>query len=76
MRYWGLAVVLAAGIGCSRDTHRDEPAARQLGREAYHATQDVKRGAKKAAQELREAGKEVRQGWKEAKRDREEQPRK
>jgi len=68
------SILLTAIIGvvgltsCTRD-RRDEPAARQVGREAYDATQEIKRGAKKAAREVRDAGKEIRQGWKEAKRD-------
>ena len=53
-------------ISCGR---REEPAARQLGREAYEASQDIKHGAKKAAKELRKAGKELRQGWNEARRE-------
>lgn len=69
-----LGAILAAIVGvsgCSR-TERDrrgEPAARQVGREAYDASQDIKRGAKKAAQELRKAGKELQRGWNEEKRE-------
>ena len=69
-----LIAILAAGLGvsgCNR-TDRDrrgEPAARQVGREAYDASQDIKRGAKKAAQELRKAGKELRKGWNEERRE-------
>ena len=70
MRACGLALIFVGGLiftSCNRDAHRDEPAARQVGREAYRASQEIKRGAKEAAQELRKAGKEVRQGWNEAK---------
>ena len=64
--YFSLVIVMATGlVSCSRR----EPTARQLGREAYDASQDIKRGAKKAAKELREAGKELRNGWNEAKRE-------
>ena len=72
MRTWGailLLVGMMAASSCSRDKHRDEPAARQLGRDAYKASEEIKRGAKEAAQELRKAGKEIRKGWKEAKQD-------
>jgi hypothetical protein len=69
--------VFTLGCGltsCRRDTREKEPAARQVGREAYRASEDIKRGAKKAAQELRETGKEIRQGWKEAKREERVEP--
>ena len=72
MRALGLAALLIAGSmlsSCSRGTHRDEPAAREVGRDAYRASQDIKRGAKKAGQELKEAGKDLREGWNEAKRE-------
>jgi hypothetical protein len=72
MRSWRVFFVLAAGVAftsCNRDNHRDEPAARQVGRDAYRASQELKEGAKKAEQELRNAGKEVREGWNEAKKD-------
>ena len=79
MRTYGLALILTVGLtitSCKRDAHRDEPAARQVGRDAYRASEEIKRGAKKAAEELRKAGKEVRQGWNEAKRKEDSQPRK
>ena len=72
MRRSTVLLVFAAAIwvtSCNRDRHRDEPAARQLGREAYRAQKEIKRGAKEAAQELRKAGKEIRKGWKEASRE-------
>ncbi len=78
MRLYVMALLLAAGLmisSCNRD-RRDEPAARQVGREAYRASEEIKRGAKKAAQELRKAGKEIRQGWNEAKRKDDTDPRK
>ena len=46
---------------------RNDPAARQAGREAYKASQELKKGAKKAAHDLQSAGKEFSQGWSEAK---------
>ncbi|HEX6971703.1 MAG TPA: hypothetical protein VF234_05755 [Limnochordia bacterium] len=61
------ALALAIGLcGCSR---REQPTARQAGREAYQAGQAIKKGAKEAAKEIRDAGKEFRQGWKEARRE-------
>lgn len=73
MRTSYLIPVVAVGLGlssCNRqDTRRGEPAARQVGREAYDASQDIKRGARKAAKEIRDAGKELRKGWKEAQRE-------
>jgi hypothetical protein len=72
MRTSGVILVLAvtiAATSCNRDRRRDEPAARQVGRDAYRASKEIKRGAKEAAQELRKAGKEIRKGWSEAKRD-------
>ena len=77
MRAYGPAFLLAIGLtftGCSRDAHPNEPAARDVGRDAYRASQEIKRGAKKAGKELQKAGKEVRQGWNEAKH--EDRPRK
>lgn len=72
MRTWGAILVLVAttvATSCNRDKHSNEPAARQLGRDAYKTSEQIKRGAKEAAQELRKAGKEIRKGWKEAQRD-------
>jgi len=67
-----LSITLSAvlwGVSCKRsDTPRDNTAARQAGRDAYHATQEIKRGAKQAAKEIRNAGKEMREGWNDAKR--------
>ena len=76
MRKLRIALVIAAGVGlvsCNREPvrrdnaadRRSEPAAREVGREAYSATQEIKRGAKKAAKELKTAGKEFREGWSE-----------
>jgi hypothetical protein len=69
MRISHLSLVLAAAVGlvsCNRTAdHREEPVARQVGKEAYSASQDIKRGAKKAAKEIRKAGKEFREGWSE-----------
>lgn len=50
----------------SCDRWRDDSAARQAGREAYRASKDLKKGAKRAAHDLRTAGKQFREGWKEA----------
>ena len=64
---------MIAGVflsACTRtEQRRDDNSARQAGREAYRASQDVKHGAEKAAKELRNAGKEFREGWSEARRE-------
>ncbi len=72
MRPSALTIVLAAGLalaGCARQDDHHEPAARELGREAHHAADDIKRGADKAAQEARQAGRNFREGWNEGKHD-------
>jgi hypothetical protein len=68
-----IGLILAS---CNRDAHRGEPAAREVGKDAYRASQEIKRGAKEAVQEVRKAGKEVREGWNEAKREDNARPRK
>jgi hypothetical protein len=75
----GLIVAVALGLGaCDRrdSTRRDEPPARQVGREAYDLKQELKRDAKEAAKELRQAGKEAREGWNEAKQEDKTHPKK
>ena len=73
MRILCLAPVVVAGLfltGCTRTEERhDDTAARQAGREAYRASEDVKHDAEKAAKELRNAGKEFREGWSEARHE-------
>ncbi len=64
-----ISIGLLVGTLLLSSCSREDPGARQVGRDAYHATEQIKRGAKKAAKELREAGKEVRQGWNEARRE-------
>ena len=65
-----LPVLIFGLCSCAReDRSRREPAAHQAGREAYHASQELKRDARDAAHDLRSAGKEFRQGWSEAKHD-------
>lgn len=64
-----LAILALASCERKGETNRNEPAARQVGREAYQAGQDIKRGAKKAANDIREAGRQFREGWSEAKHD-------
>lgn len=68
MRNYLLATLaLAVGLtGCAR---RDEPTAKEVGREAYQAGQKIKKGAKEAAREIKEGAKEFKEGWNEAKRD-------
>ena len=59
-----IAAILSLCSCTRRDANRrDEPAARQAGRDAYEASQEIKHGAKEAAHELRQAGKEFREGW-------------
>jgi hypothetical protein len=72
MRSCGLFIMLAAGMilaSCNRDDRRDNSAARQVGRDAYRAQEELKRGAKKVEQDVRKAGKDVREGWDEAKHE-------
>ncbi len=52
------------GAGCSRS---DEPAAKQVGREAYRFKEQTKKAAKELGRDLRQAGKEAREGWQEEK---------
>lgn len=72
MRTCGFILIVLVGLACpacDREHHREEPAARQLGKDAYRASEEMKHAAKKAGQELRKADKEARQGWNEAKRE-------
>lgn len=67
----GLSCWIGLGlVSCTREdkSQGNDPAARQAGREAYRASQDLKRDAKQAAQELRKASKEFREGWSEEKK--------
>ena len=54
--------MLAAGMvftSCNRaDDRRNDSAARQVGRDAYRASDELKRGAKKVEQDVRKAGKD------------------
>jgi hypothetical protein len=71
MRACGLLLMLAVGLiltSCGRDAHREGSAARQIGKDAQRASEEIKHDAKKAEQALRKTGKEVRQGWNEATR--------
>jgi predicted small secreted protein len=72
MRSFGLFIMLAAGMtlaSCNRDSPKADPTAREVGRDAYRASEELKRGAKKVEQDVRRAGKEVREGWNEAKHE-------
>ena len=72
MRGFGPVLMIIVGLNfsaCSREDHRDEPAARQVGRDAARASEEIKAGAKKAGKAIQKAGKELRQGWNEEKRD-------
>jgi hypothetical protein len=69
MRTLCLVVLVVTGLGlasCAREDH-NSPAARRAGRDAYKASQQIKKGAKEAAHELRDAGKEFKEGWSDAK---------
>jgi hypothetical protein len=68
MRRIYLLTMLAGAIGVSGCARREEPTARDAGREAYQTGQAIKKGAKEAAREIKEAGKEFREGWNEARR--------
>ncbi len=68
----GFSILLGLGmISCGRDDRaaREHSAAREAGRQAYRASQEVKHGAKEAAHDLRSASKDFREGWSEAKHD-------
>ena len=72
MRILGPVLMIVVGFtlsSCNRGDHRDEPAARQVGRDAARAAEEIKRDAKKAGKALHKAGDELREGWKEEKRD-------
>ena len=76
MRRSYLLTVLAVAIGMNGCARREEPTARDAGREAYQAGQAIKKGAKEAAREIKEAGKEFREGWNEARRKDPDKPKK
>jgi hypothetical protein len=63
-----LLTTVTAALALTACARRDEPSARELGRETYQAGEKIKKGAKEAAREIREAGKEFRQGYEEARR--------
>jgi predicted small secreted protein len=68
MRTSCLLTILAIAISLSGCARREEPTAREAGREAYQAGQAIKKGAKEAAREIKDVGKEFSEGWKEAQR--------
>lgn len=73
MRTACLTVLFLAGLclsSCSTQddrARRNEPAAREAGREAYRASEAAKRGARDAARDLHDAEKQFRKGWSEEK---------
>ncbi len=73
MRSWVIFPAVAAGIalaGCNSDRdHKQEPVARQAGRDAYKLKEEGKRAAKELGRDLKNAGKDARQGWQEAERE-------
>jgi len=74
-----ITVAIAAILSLCSCTRRDadrheEPAARQAGRDAYEASQEIKHDAKKAAHDLRQAGKEFREGWAERRKEAKDEP--
>ena len=62
-----LAIFIALGLmSCDRsDTARQEPPARQAGREAHQASRQIRQGVQEATHDLQHAGKQFRQGWNE-----------
>ncbi len=80
MRTSCLALLFLLGLGtvsCSRrDDRRNEPVARQAGREAARASQELKEGARNAARDMKNAGKQFREGWNEGKHTDRTEPRK
>jgi hypothetical protein len=54
---------------CQQAPRREEPNAREAGRQAYRASQKLKHEAKDAARQLHEAEKQFREGWTEASRE-------
>ncbi len=65
-----LFLALVAINSCTQAPRRDQqPNAREAGREAYRASQKLKREAKDAAHQLHQAEEEFRQGWGEASRE-------
>ena len=74
MRPWIiiLAGLIAFGLSsCNQRESREHPTAREAGRDAYRASQDLKRDAKEAAHELHDAEEQFRKGWGEAQRENE-----
>ncbi len=70
------AVLCGAALigGCSRrdgdqQHYRDNSAARDAGRGAYHASREAGKLAGEAARELKRDAHEFRQGWKDASRE-------
>lgn len=54
-------------ISCNQSPRR-QPDAREAGRQAYQASQNLKRDAKQAAHQLHDAEQQFREGWDEAQR--------
>ena len=64
-----LLATVTAALALTACARREEPTARELGRDTYQAGEKIKKGAKEAAREIRDAGKEFRQGYNEARRE-------
>jgi hypothetical protein len=72
MRRFGPVLIVVAGLAlssCNREDRRNEPVARQVGRDAARTSDEIKREAEKAGKALKKTGKELREGWNEEKRD-------
>jgi len=73
MRTFFAIFLIIFGLGlvsCERDretNRREAPNAREAGRQAYRASQDLKRGVQNAEKDLEKATREFREGWNEAK---------
>lgn len=61
-----LFLAIVAINSCNQTPRREQPNAREAGRDAYRASQKLKREAKDAAHELHDAEEQFRAGWNEA----------
>ena len=69
LRIGCLFLAIVAINSCNQTPRREQPNAREAGRDAYRASQKLKREAKDAAHELHNAEEQFREGWNEASRE-------
>jgi len=70
MRTLPLFALFALLTACNQDPrYRHDESAREAGRQAYRTSQDIKRGARHAEEDIRNASREFREGWDQARRD-------